>query len=265
MSTSTGLAAHTNDHKALLSGLYESIERDSFVLTWMHNIVPEKIKITQQIQQYIDNYFPVKYDWHFFDITYDINVPSTLGYCFGESEYGKFIAVGTSSRATYGESLQKTIQEIGQAIPYFRYLLGEKKDWQPSDDYNLIRSFEDHSILYTKRPDLWSVFDRWTTAKETKVIDLFEKKEISDQDQIKFIVRLMKDKGYNVLCRDITTHDIRQLGFFSVKVFIPQLIQLSGSYPFYFLGGERLYTVPAQRGYKTLDYHTLNKYPHPFP
>lgn len=265
VSTSTGLAAHTDYHKAILSGLYEAIERDSFVLTWMHNLVPEKIKITPPIQHYIDKHFPVKYNWHFFDITYDLQIPTTLGICFGESEFGKFIAVGTSSRATYGESLQKTIQEIGQAIPYFRYLLGEKKDWHPSNDFNLIQSFEDHSILYTKRTDLWPIFNQWVDAKESKVIDLFEKQTYSDADQLKAIIKIMKDKGYNVLFKDITTHDIRQIGFFSIKVFIPQLIQLSGSYPFYFLGGERLYSVPQKMGYKALEYPNLNKYPHPFP
>ena len=65
--------------------------------------------------------------------------------------------------------------------------------------------------------------------------------------------------------KDITTHDVRQLGFFSVKVFIPQLVQLAGAYPFYFLGGERLYSVPKEMGYKSNDFHHLNKYPHPFP
>ena len=265
VSTSTGLAAHTNYYKAILCGLYESIERDSFVLTWMHNLVPQKIVITKEIQHYIDDHFPTKYDWHFFDITYDLQIPTVLGFCFGESDFGKFIAIGASTRATYGEALQKTIQEIGQAVPYFRYLLGEKKDWNPSDDYSLIHSFEDHSVLYTKRPDLWHIFEKWTEAKESKKIDLFKKSTNSDQEEIRNIVKIIKDKNYAVLFKDITTPDIRQLGFFSIKVFIPQLIQLSGAYPFYFLGGDRLYSVPKKLGYKTFDYHHLNKYPHPFP
>ncbi len=265
ISTSTGLAAHTNYYKAILSGLYESIERDSFVLTWMHNLVPPKIVITQEIQQYINDHFPTKYDWHFFDITYDLQIPTVLGFCFGESDYGKFIAIGASTRSTCGEALQKTIQEIGQAIPYFRYLLGEKKDWNPSNDYNLIQNFEDHSIFYTKRLDLWHVFEKWTLAKENKKINLFEKSNRNDQDEIRNIIKIMKAKKYQVLFKDLTTPDIRQLGFFSIKVFIPQLIQLSGAYPFYFLGGDRLYSVPKKLGYKTLEYHELNKYPHPFP
>ena len=263
--TSTGLAAHTNFYKAILTGLYESIERDSFVITWMQNLVSKKIKISQDIKDYINGNFPANYEWHFFDISYDIDVPSVLGFCFGETEYGRFIAVGSSTRFTYGEALKKVILEIGQSVPYFRYLLNQKKEWNPSDDYNLIQNFEDHSIFYTKRQDLWHVFDKWVHAEETKDVNLFETSSKTDEEKIRHIVQIMKDKNYNVLLKDITTHDIRQLGFFSIKVFIPQLIPLAGSYPFYFLGGERLYSVPQKMGFKSNDYNLLNKFPHPFP
>lgn len=263
--TSTGLAAHTDYYKAILTGIFEAIERDSFVITWMQNIVSEKIVITNEIKEYIDEHFPAKYEWHFFDITYDINVPTILGFCFGGSDFGKFIASASATRATYGEALIKVIQEIGQAIPYFRYILDETKEWIPSDDFNLINNFEKHSILYTKRQDLCHIFDKWIQAKESKEIDLFEKPDKTDKDEVRKIVEILKDKNYNVLFKDITTYDIRQLGFYSIKVFVPQLIQLSGSYPVYFSGGKRLFSVPEKLGFKSNDYQNLNKYPHPFP
>ncbi|MFA8434849.1 MAG: YcaO-like family protein [Marinifilaceae bacterium] len=265
INTSTGLAAHSNYYKAILNGLYEVIERDSFVITWMQDLVPQKIKITPEIQDYLDAHYPKHYQWHFFDITYDIEVPTVLGICFGETEYGKFVAFGSSTRISYGESLQKVIQEIGQTIPYFRFLLGEKKDWHPDDDYSSIMDFEQHSIFYVKRQDLWHIFDKWVNAEPTKVIDLYENPELTDQETIKHIVGLLKEKNYNVLFKDLTTPDIRQIGFYSIKVFVPQLVPLSGAYPLYFLGSDRLYTVPEKLGYAARDFHHLNKYPHPFP
>lgn len=263
--TSTGLAAHTNYYKAILSGLYESIERDSFVITWMQQLKGRKIRINSDIQQYIDSGFPTAYEWHFFDISLDLEIPTVFGICFGESEFGKFVAIGASTRATYGEALKKTIQEIGQAVPYFRYLLGEKKDWTPPEDYNMIQSFEDHSIFYTKKPELWPVFDHWINEPETFDVDFNEPAPRNDKEQIRHMVQIMKNKGYNVLVKDVTTHDVRQLGFYSIKTFVPQLIQLAGAYPFYFSGGKRLFTVPGTLGQENKDYHGLNKYPHPFP
>lgn len=265
VSNSTGLSSHSNYYKAILSALYECIERDSFVITWMNELVTDKIIIDADIQEYINKMFPPHYQWHFFDITYDLEVPTIFGICFGESEYGKFVSVGSASRATLGQALKKVIQEIGQTIPYFRWLLGERKNWMPNEDLNKLLSFSDHSIYYNKRKDQWHAFDHWVKATPTKKIDFNEESQRADKEEIRNIVNILKDKGYNVLLKDITTVDLRQLGSYSVKVFVPQLIQLSGGYPVYFSGGERLYNVPKKMGFEKKGYHELNKNPHPFP
>lgn len=265
--TSTGLAAHTSYYKAILNALFECIERDSFVLTWMQKMIAPKIIISEDIQQYIDEKFSAKCEWHFFDITYDLEIPTVFGICFGEADYGKFVAVGSSTRATIGDALKKVILEIGQTAPYFRYVLGEKNDqnWQPTDDFSTIRNFEDHSAFYLKRHDLWYVFDEWKNAIPTKQIDFHQSQELSDIEQIRKCLNVFKGKGYNVLFKDLTTPDIRQIGYYSVKIYIPQLLQMGGSYSWYFLGNKRLYTVPRQLGYNCNDYDNLNKFPHPFP
>lgn len=263
--TSTGLAAHTNWHKALLTALYEIIERDSFSLTWWQKIKAPKLIIDNNIKEFILNNYPANYEWHFFDITYDLEIPTIYGICFGESEYGKFVAVGTATRETYSDALKKVILEIGQAVAYFRYLLGEKKDWIPSDNYNELLNFEDHSVFYIKRPDLWDIFKIWTDLPETKKIDFNETSNSSPLTVINKITSVLKNKGYNVLVKDLTTPDVNQAGLYCLRVIVPQLLQLGGAFPFYFLGGERMFSVPKQLGYETNNFENLNRYPHPFP
>jgi len=263
--TSTGLAAHTDMNKCLLTALYESIERDCFTTTWLQGIVPPKIEITPELESYLGEHIPGKYEWNFFDINFDIGIPSVLGICFGTAEYGDFVAVGCSTRPTYGEAIQKTIKEISQGIPYFRFLLGQEKDWMPSDDYNELQNFEQHSIFYTKRKDLQFVFDPYRAAPATKVIDLYEPRPRNDRDEVKHVLQLIKNVGCNVMFRDTTTPDVRQSGFFTVRAFIPQFVQLAGGYPFYYNGAKRLYETPAKMGYPVRDYDNLVKYPHPFP
>lgn len=265
VNTSTGLASHTNMHKAMLTALYEVIERDSFVITWMQNLVPRKIKITSTINQYLRDNSVSQFEWHFFDVTYDLDVPTVFAICFGKAEFGEFVAVGSATRSTYAEALKKTIKEASQAIPYFRWLLDKRKDWEPTDDFNKLMNFEDHSIFYNKRKDMWHVFDKWRDAKESFVIDFSEQYTDAPEKEIKRILSIFRDKGYNVLFKDITTPDANQLGFYSIKIFVPQLIQMSGAYPVYFLGSDRLYDVPKQLGYTSNDYDNLNKFPHPFP
>lgn len=265
VNTSTGLAAHSDFYKAILSGIYECIERDSFVISWAHELFREKIVLTPTIEAHIGEMFPDNYEWHFFDIDYDLETPAVFGICFGEADFGKFVAVGTSARGTYREALDKVLTEIGQAVSYFRYLLGEKRDWQPSDDFNELQDFEAHSIFYLKRPDMLHAFDPWRKAKPTKMINMEERNDRSTKDELNRLLRMFKKKGYNVLAKDLTTPDVRACGFFATSVFIPQLLQMNGAYPFYFLGGKRLYEVPRTLGISDRDYATLNKFPHPFP
>lgn len=262
---STGLAAHTNLYAAILNALYEVIERDSFVMTWMNNLVPDKIVISEDVKSFIDERFPHYYEWHFFDITYDLKVPTTFGICKGRTEYGSFIAVGSATRGTFGDSLRRVIMEIGQTVPYFRWLLEERKDWEPDNDFNKILTFSDHSIFYLKRKDLWHVFDEWINEKPTKSITFNECSKISITDKIRQILKIFSDKKYSVVFKNISTPDIRQLGYYAVKIFVPELLQLSGGYPFYFLGGKRLYEIPRALFGINNTYETLNKYPHPFP
>lgn len=264
LSTSTGLAAHTNFYSAVLNGLYELVERDSFVLTWMQNIVSPKLIITDEIDAFLKTYYPPHYEYHFFDITFDINLPTVLGMCFGEAEYGKFVAVGSACRSTCAEALDKVIKEMGQAVSYFRYLLGTKKEWHP-DNFQQVHNFEEHSIFYLKRPDLWHVFDPWRKAKPTKTIDFQERRPLNDRDEVKRIIALFQDSGCDLLLKNLTTPDVLQAGYHSVKIISPQLVQLGGDYNYYFLGGERLYSVPSKFGYEAKSFEKLNSYPHPFP
>lgn len=265
VTTSTGLSAHTDYYKAILGGLHEVIERDGFTITWSHAITPPKFHISAEMTAELHQNFPEHYEWHFFDISYDLETPSVFGICFGEAEFGKFVAVGTSTRATYKEAWRKTVKEIGQAVSYFRYLLGEKVDWVPTDDYSKLMSFEDHSVYYNKRPDMWHVFDPWRKPNTNTRMPWDDEPERTPKEEILRLLKMFKSKGYNVLFKDLTTPDVNQLGFYSIRVFVPQLIQMAGAYPFYYFGGKRLYEVPKKLGYDTGGYDSLNKYPHPFP
>lgn len=264
LTTSTGLAGHTDIYKAILNGLYEVIERDNFVMMWMNEIFLSKIIIDDEINAFLKENYNDQYEFHFFDITFDLPSPTVFGICFGKADYGDFVAVGSASRGTFGEAMKKVIMEIGQAVSYFRFMLGEQKDWMPNDFYDLI-DFEKHSTFYLKRKDLWSAFDRWRLAEPSKKIDFNEEPKPSAQKEIQSIIKELTSKGYNVLLKYLTTPDVEEAGFHSVKVIVPQLLELSGSYSFYFCGGKRLYTVPEQFGFKNREFSQLNKNPHPFP
>ena len=261
---STGLAAHSNYFKSVLTSLYEVIERDSFVLTWFQKIVYPKIFISEDISTYINSIFPVQYDWHLFDITYDLEVPTIFGICMGHADFGDFIAVGTATRSTKGEALKKVIQEIAQAIPYFRYILSIDKS-VPSDNFADLKDFAQHSVFYLKNPKYKGVFSPWIEAQPSIYVDINEISSLSVKDKILDVSSKLKAKKYNVLVKDLTTIDALQCGMYCTRVIVPQLLQMTGAYSYYPLGGKRLYEVPVKCGYISHDFRNLNKFPHPFP
>lgn len=261
---STGLAAHTNYIKSVLTSLYEVIERDSFVLTWFQKIVPPKIYISNDIGKYISKLFPVDYKWHLFDITYDLGVPSVFGICVGTADFGNFIAVGTATRSTKGEALKKVIQEIAQTIPYFRYTILNNRTIS-SDDFAELKDFERHSVFYLKHPEYRTVFAPWIEAQPSMNIDINEMSSLHSEDKVLEIVSRLKKLDYNVLLKDLTTPDAFECGMYCTRVIVPQLLQMTGAYLYYPLGGNRLYEVPRKLGYESHNYENLNKYPHPFP
>jgi ribosomal protein S12 methylthiotransferase accessory factor len=65
---------------------------------------------------------------------------------------------------------------------------------------------------------------------------------------------------------DITTEDLRELGFYAVKTLIPEAQPLNFG-PARYLSGPRLYQVPARLGYTggLTGEAGLNPLPHPFP
>lgn len=264
-STSTGLSSHTNYYKAVLTSLYEVIERDSFVLTWHQKITNKKIIITKEIRSYINEIFPSEYEWHFFDMTYDIKVPSVFGICIGKAEFGDFVIVATATRSTLSDALKKVIMEVAQSLPYYRYLNVKRKGWIPSDDFNKLLNFEDHSLFYNRKQEYMHVFDDWRNAEENTLIDFNQKDDQSAFQNCRKIIKILKDKEYNVLLKDLTTPDINQCGFYCIRIVVPQLLLMSGAYPFYHLGSKRLYEVPKEMGLKPKTFENLNKYPHPFP
>lgn len=267
ISVSTGLSAHSTFYQSILGGLYEAVERDAVAIAWLQGLSQRKLIITPSIQQYIDALYPTRYEWHLFDITTDIQLPTIFGFCTGSAEYGSFVAVGAATRGTYGTALRKTIIEIGQSIQNFRYILGERSGREATHiDYTELNSFDDHSYFYLVSPKSREMLSEWIDSESSVQIPIeAEPKYSSLKDEVRAAVKKVSDAGCDVIVKDITTVDARQLGLYVVKVFSPQLVPLSGAYRFYFKGGNRLYNVPKKLGYIAKDYKGLTPFPHPFP
>lgn len=261
---STGYAAHYDVYQSILNGVFEVIERDSFMIMWMWKLDLPKIAITGSLKQRIDEIIPKHFELHLLDMTTDINIPSIVGILIGSHDFGEFIAFAAATRMTYAEAIDKTIIELSQSIPYHRYLLQEN-DNKSYDSFYDIKSFEDHSVFYTKHQEYSFLFDNWRNTPQTKVVDYDEKCSLSSLEKLNKILKVFLDLKIDVFVKELTTCDIKETNVKVTRVIIPALIPLNGTYGKYYLGGERLYSVPEKLGYGMKCYEDLNTYPHPFP
>lgn len=260
---STGFAAHTDFYRAFLNGIYEVIERDAFMITWMNKLDIPKIAITGQLNDFINSVVPKHMSIHLFDMTTDIKVPSIMGMLTGRHEFGDFVAFSAATRMTYTEAIQKTTLELCQSVPYYRYLLYENK--KEMNDFSELASFEDHSIFYTRHPEHCHVFADWQNKIPDKMVPFGEEVMREPLSIIKDILRTFKEKRLNIYYKDVTTVDVREENFKVLRVICPDLIPLNGTYGRYYLGGKRLYETPKKMGFGNTTYETLTHMPHPFP
>jgi len=68
----------------------------------------------------------------------------------------------------------------------------------------------------------------------------------------------------DVIIVNLTTSDVKDIGFNIIKVIVPELIPLHSNHDFPFKGSKRLVEVPKKWG-KKLEEKELNLFPHPFP
>lgn len=258
---STGFATHTDPKKALLSSIYEVIERDAFMIHWANLLPGKKIRISGETAELVHQIIPQHFGVHLFDITTDIGIPVVMGIMEGVHDFGPFMVVCAAARATLREAVNKTVVEMCQSVPYYRNLLITDETFE---NFENIKSFSDHAIFYVKRPELREVFDIWLNQEPFQAV--IDEPERSQDDQLRNIITRFRENKLRLLVKDKTTPDLADAGFSLQRAVAPSLVHLNGAYGAYYLGGDRLYNAPGRMGYDLKNtYNSLNQLPHPFP
>ena len=272
--TSTGLAAGATLEEAVLSGLSEVVERDAFAIAWLRRRVGPEIDIDDAtLREDIATRFMTEHtavDLRIYDIMLDIPTPCVFGVLRRPMEYGPALCVASVARTSPREAVIKCVREIGQGIPYMRYLRYQLSDWEPNADHSDVRTFDHHYTLYNKRPELIDRNLRFCAEQERRVL-LSALPSVATGRPLGDITRLLDmlaQVGYEVVVLDITTPDVRDAGLFVVRVLVPGLVPLHGNHNFPYLGVQRLYTVPFKLGWGDQGWEAsvgINPDPHPFP
>lgn len=266
-SVSSGQACHTDPDAAMLSGLCEVVERDAFIITWLKQLEAPRLEWRHdaQLAALYERHFKCRgIEFHLFDLTLDIGIPTVLCIAEGTSARGPYLCVGASTRPNYRQAVIKAWLEASQTLTWANSLMQRRADWRPDPDFMNVRDFEDHVRLYCE-PEMRAHAGFLLDTALSVAPDFDAGCHGSAAQDLAACVRAVEAAGYEACAVDLTTSEIRDLGFVVPKVFIPGLATLYATHGLPTLGCPRLEQVPRKLSRKALPEGAFNSIPHPFP
>ncbi|TDP92904.1 YcaO-like family protein [Labedaea rhizosphaerae] len=258
---STGCAIHRTPITALLSGLYETIERDALSVAWLRSLPLPRIdpsSISPATQQLVDWYRDRQMVVHLFDATTDVAIPSV--YCVMEAPNDTRVAQNVACATGFDipAIAEKAILEAAAV----RAALKER--------LNTPRRYRDFSepidgAVYMGRASRRKAFSfllddvdrRPASMPATRTFD-------SAEAELAHVLRLLGDKGMAVYAVDMSPREVEQVGYCVVRVLVPAMQPMSLIPLAQYRGHARLrHEHPAATGVQRT--RELNPWPQPMP
>ncbi|MEK7472966.1 MAG: YcaO-like family protein [Patescibacteria group bacterium] len=263
---STGVAGGANISAAIVRGICEVVERDSFMIFYLNKITPSKINLRnidnpeiRKLQLILDRY---KFEVVVLDITTDIKIPTIASIIINRSGIGKAVSVGLKCDFDIIKAISGSIEEALHTRSWLRSSFEDEpmkvniQDLQKSSDIKL-RGFLWYGTEAIKNINFW--------IENANIKDInYSSNLMKSGEKLKTLIEIFKNKKYDLYYKDITIEKFKKLNYHIVKVIIPKMqpIYLNEKYPL--LGGDRLYSIPEKLGFKRKLELNLNKFPHPF-
>lgn len=268
--TSSGLACGGTIEEAILKAILEVFERDALMIMWLNKLSMPRVVLSNIKDRELNEIILMLKNSNFKiivnNLTNDIDIPVFCSWLIDKSGNSPAITLGISSNLNPEIAIRKSIYEAEEIRFSLKKILKVKNDINYENDFSNIKTFEDHALLYCKHsmiPKLNFIIN----SKKTKNIRDIKNISLGNPlNNINLCIDKINKRGLDIIVFDITTEDIRDLGFFVVRVIIPGMQPLNSTYNFRFLGGKRLYEVPKMLGYKknNTSEEELNLLPHPF-
>jgi ribosomal protein S12 methylthiotransferase accessory factor len=258
---STGCGGHSSYGDALLSGIYEVIERDAISIVWLQKLPLSRIEVDVQPpllaplwESFLSGSSHVQTS--FFDATLDLGVPTV--YAVQRSLMNQHAAtlLACSSSHSIVNALAKTIRDLAMMNAAFRQTRPVPESW---DDF----SEPMHGAAYMGHFDRRHAFDFLLKSPRTTKLSVLMRSDPQDRS-LRHLLNVLRKKELSAYAVDLSTDEAVRSGIRIVRVIIPGLQPLSFRYRARFLGHSRLYQLPRQMGFPVLAEGELNNFPQPF-
>jgi len=278
--TSNGTAVGSCWTEAAIAGVFELIERDSFLVHWYTKSSPVKVMNLKdcedkEIQMLLGYINMMDYEPHLFDITLESNVPTywlLLEYKGDDPNSLSFYTAAGSNLNPYS-AIKSAFVEATTSIKIFKEYMYEKYSVVELEnlkkDFNEVKKLEDHLYLYsseTMRKHLNFALESnfKEDFKKNTMKRLPEKNEMSQSKLLMEIANQITADGKDIYITDLSTRYLSDLGLSCVKVHIPKYQNIGFGVQYQNINLERLVNalkINNLNGSIDEIYHA----PHPFP
>lgn len=265
---STGAACGTALGAAIKRGIFEIIERDSFMIFYLNKLTPKRIDIgSSQKSEFIiirDMFLRYNLELHLFDITTNLKTTSVMAIIVDRTSIGPAVSVGLKASDDIQSAVIGAIEEAQQIRAWMRSEMSRPKKKNKNSARRL--DVVDRG-LYWSKVDVIDKLNFLLESKKFLAVDKFIKNNVDRPKlDLQNIVKIFKQLSMEVVYVNLTEPEIVKQGFNTVKVIIPQLHPLFLYENFKYLWGNRLYNIPVDLGYKRrpTTEKQLNSIPHPF-
>lgn len=276
--TSNGCALGGSLEEAILYGMLEVVERDSFLLTWYAKLPLPRLDPQsagdRDLNLVVDRLRAIAgFDVLLFNATMENGIPSIWAIAKNRKPNGLNLICAAGAHPDPVRAAKGAVHELsGMMLTLDQKFEASREDYMRMlQNPSLVRSMEDHSMLYSlpeAEPRLRFLLEEnrpiRAFAQEFEPAPMHRDLTEDLKAMIGKFLRLHLD----VVVVDQTTPELRRNGLHCVKVLIPGMLPMTFGYHFTRLAGlERALRVPAELGYakRPLRPEELNAHPHPFP
>lgn len=259
ISTSTGLAAHSDIGLAIMSALHEVLERDALATYWLNGLGGREIPLGDERLEEIKKKGGVAYC---FDITQEWNPHPVVIVCGGVPLRGRMrYSMGVACRASYASAIEKAYSELLQGVVFTGFYSTENPELKLSSAKEAT-SFDLHAVYYTQNPGEW---EHIPLIKD-RSFHVARAKECYESDiniALEKILGSLKQAGIRLFYRNLTGSDVASGGVTVVRVMSPELALIHGDERAPFLGGRMRDTAWRYPNVEAAKILFPNPYPHP--
>jgi ribosomal protein S12 methylthiotransferase accessory factor len=255
LANSSGVAAGFSLEDGLLRGIYETIERDAFMVVWLNRLAMPTISkkmLSQELQIRIAAFGDLGYEIYLINLILD-TVPVILVAAVNEHSIPALV-LGMAANLDPEKAIAKALDEILHQL-YWDFREDHKVDIVT--DPKKVVDVSGHAGLYATSRYLQKASFLW----QGKLGGL---PETGLSPELESVLALLAAKGVEVLIADLTPPKLKKAGILVVRAIPLGLVPISFGYKMEPLGVPRIQELPKQLGLKVQSWRNGKPFTHPF-